>query len=94
MNRDQLVNDIRNGEVITRVDFAGVDLSGLDLSGAVMERVGFAKANLTGAKMRQSRSDPKSGVLNAQCKHAVVPVDTIQSLKCDRYRLFRGFKMA
>ena len=48
MNREQLLDRIRHGEVIQRYDLSALDLTGADLSGGTFEQVRFAGAQLEG----------------------------------------------
>ncbi|MGD9240143.1 MAG: pentapeptide repeat-containing protein, partial [Desulfobacterales bacterium] len=54
MNREELVNNIKDGEIISKCDFSGMDLSGAELCGGIFEEVIFRKANLAGADLRES----------------------------------------
>jgi len=54
MTPDELVANIRQGQVIQKEDFSGTDLSGLELAGGIFEEVNFTQANLAGAQLSES----------------------------------------
>jgi len=54
MNREELVKNIKEGEIISKLDLSGMDLSGAELSGGIFEEVVFQGANLSGADLSEA----------------------------------------